>query len=401
MSSWRTGFTTGTCAAAAAKAAAVLLCGGVPPGHVDVSLPDGSTVTLPTAFVRGDTSSAQAAVRKDAGDDPDVTDGCMVTASVEWSDTKLPSYGYRASGRSGRFSETQLGCAVRSRGEASRPADTTSRCPMNATWYDNGDVTFIAGEGVGMVTKPGLSVPPGEPAINPTPRRMIRDAVREVTPRAVRVTISIPGGRELAEKTFNPRLGVEGGLSILGTSGIVRPFSTAALRDALKCALSVATACGVIAPVFVPGRIGEKAAKALFRVTSEQLIEAGNEWGFILDEAVGIQLEQLLVVGHPGKLAKLVGGWWDTHSSRSGSAVPLVMDLAFKLLDRTPEQSPTVEGIFGQFTGLERKTLADGLAKEVRKAIFTRVLERFPIAVALVNMRGELLGQDGDTAAWR
>jgi cobalt-precorrin-5B (C1)-methyltransferase len=351
MNSWRTGFTTGTCAAAAAKAAVVVLCGGGPLEHVDIPLPDGTRVTLATAFVRGDSSSAQAAVRKDAGDDPDVTDGCMVTASAEWS--------------------------------------------------DNGDVSFFAGEGVGTVTKPGLSVPPGEPAINPGPRGMIREAIREVTTGGVRVTISIPGGSDLAQKTFNPRLGVEGGLSILGTSGIVRPFSTTALRDALKCALNVATACGIKAPAFVPGRIGEKAAKALFRLSAEQLVEAGNEWGFILDEAARMSFERLLVVGHPGKLAKLVGGWWDTHSSRSGSAVPLVQDLAGKLLGRTPGECATVEGIFGQLTDLERKKLAEGLAAAVRQAVFTRVLERFQVAVALVNMRGQLLGEDGDTALWR
>ncbi len=286
----------------------MVLSGGAAPERVEVRLPDGSTVTLPIAHVGGDTSSAQAAVRKDAGDDPDVTDGCLVTASVEWS--------------------------------------------------DNGDVTFVAGEGVGTVTKPGLSVPPGEPAINPTPRRMIREAIREVTSRGVRVTISIPGGKELAKKTFNPRLGVEGGLSILGTSGIVRPFSTSALRDALKCALNVATACRVKAPVFVPGRIGEKAAKALFKLSPEQLIEAGNEWGFILDQAAEMPFARLLVVGHPGKLAKLVGGWWDTHSSRSGSAVPLVVGLASELLGRPPEPSATVEGIFEQLNDAERRTLA-------------------------------------------
>jgi cobalt-precorrin-5B (C1)-methyltransferase len=205
----------------------------------------------------------------------------------------------------------------------------------------------------------------------------------------------------LAEKTFNPRLGVEGGLSVLGTSGIVRPFSTSALRDALKCSLNVAIACGVKTPVFVPGRIGEKAAKALFRLSSEQLIEAGNEWGFILDEASTMPFEWLLVVGHPGKLAKLAAGWWDTHSSRSGSAVPLVMGLASKLLGQTPADCATVEGIFGQLTDLDQKELGDALAAEVRRAVLARILQRFQASVVLVNMSGQLLGQDGDTAPWQ
>ncbi|HMK34474.1 MAG TPA: cobalt-precorrin-5B (C(1))-methyltransferase CbiD [Desulfomonilaceae bacterium] len=351
MNSWRSGYTTGTCAAAAAKAAAIVLCGGDPPLQVDVPLPNGTHVTLSPVFVRGDTASACAAVRKDAGDDPDVTDGCMVTASVEWS--------------------------------------------------HESEIAFSAGEGVGTVTKPGLSIPPGEPAINPVPRAMIREAVRSVTARGVHVTISIPGGRALAEKTFNPRLGVQGGLSILGTSGIVRPFSTDALRDALTCALSVAVACGVTSPVFVPGRIGEKAAKALFRPTPEQLIEVGNEWGFMLDSVKVIPFQRLLVVGHPGKLAKLIAGWWDTHSSRSGSAVPAVMDLGRKIPGLVPEHSATVEGVFQLLGESERSRLAHELASAVRKAVFERVQGRFPVAVTLVNMQGVLLGEDGDTAAWR
>ena len=126
-------------------------------------------------------------------------------------------------------------------------------------------VTFVAGEGVGTVTKPGLQVPPGEPAINPIPRRMIVAAVREITARGVRVEISLPGGREIAAKTFNPRLGIEGGLSILGTTGIVRPYCTRAVRDALTCALDVAAACGVTAPVLVPGNIGAAPPVAISR----------------------------------------------------------------------------------------------------------------------------------------
>ncbi len=351
MSLGRTGFTTGTCAAAAAKAAAMVLCGRWITQEVEVGLPDGTRVRLPAAWTRGDAKAAEAAVRKDAGDDPDVTDGCTVIASVVWTV-----------------------------GE---------------------DLTIAAGEGVGTVTKPGLSVPPGEPAINPVPRRMIREAVREVTDRPVRVTISIPGGNELAAKTFNPRLGVEGGLSILGTSGIVRPFSGAALRDALKCALSVAEACGVKAPVLVPGRIGEKAARRYFRLSPEQLIEVSNEWGFMLDEAAGHRFERLLVLGHPGKLAKLPEDQWDTHSSRSTSAVPAVTELARGLLGREVPESLTVEGLFAALPEDDRGRLAAELAVKIRKAIDARIQNRCQTAVVLVNIRSELLGSDGDLSAWQ
>ena len=184
---------------------------------------------------------------------------------------------------------------------------------------------------------------------------MIREAVREVTFRGVRVTISIDGGRELAAKTFNPRLGIAGGLSILGTTGIVRPFSCSALRETLRCALRVAAATGIRAPVFVPGHIGERAARSHFRVTPEQVVEVGNEWGFAIDEAAREPFAALLMVGHPGKLAKLTAGGWDTHSGRSGSALPIVAEMHAAILGRPAAETPTVEGIFTAIDGGEKE----------------------------------------------
>jgi cobalt-precorrin-5B (C1)-methyltransferase len=351
MNAGRTGFTTGTCAAAAAKAATLVLCGKEAPDPVDVGLPDGTRVMLPLAFAGKTADAAEAGIKKDAGDDPDVTDGCLVVASV--------------------------------------------------TWTAEPEVRILAGEGVGTVTKPGLSVNPGEPAINPVPRLMIRAAIAEVTDRPVQVTLAIPRGRELAEKTFNPRLGIEGGLSILGTSGIVRPFSSEALRDALHCTLSVAKGCAVKAPVFVPGRIGEKAARRHFRLTPEQLIEVSNEWGFILDEAGDCGFERLLVLGHPGKLAKLVTGQWDTHSSRSVSAVPAVQELARTVCGFPAPESKTVEGVLSALDEQSRETLANELARRIRMAVSDRIGKRFDVSVVLVNMRGDLLGRNGDLSAWQ
>lgn len=351
MSFGRTGFTTGTCAAAAAKAAVLALTGAYVTDVIEVALANGSRVSLPIAHVHRNENNAQAAVRKDAGDDPDVTDGCLVVVSVEW-----------------------LG---------------------------GSQIELRGGDGVGTVTKPGLSIPPGNPAINPVPQRMIRAAVREVTDRGVRVTISIPGGDELARKTFNPRLGVVGGLSILGTTGIVRPFSSTALREALLCVLRVASACGVTSPVFVPGRIGERAARAMFHLDPEQLIEVSNEWGFMLDEAASRGFEALLVVGHPGKLAKLPAGWWDTHSSRSGSAVPMVAALAQQIIGRSVGEPLTVEGLFTTLDKSARRAVADALAAQVRQTVTERIGGRFPVAVVLVDMVGAFLGTAGDISRWR
>jgi cobalt-precorrin-5B (C1)-methyltransferase len=347
---FRTGFSTGTCAAGAAKTAALLLVSGERPEQVEVGLPDGSRVSL--RVVRADRlgdAAAEAVVRKDAGDDPDVTDGAEVVAQVAFAGTA--------------------------------------------------GVLFRAGEGVGVVTRPGLQVLPGEPAINPVPRQMIRASIGEVTDRGVEVTIAIPGGADLARKTFNPRLGIVGGLSILGTSGLVRPFSTPALREALKCTVAVARASGERSVVLVPGRIGERAARRAFRIAPAEVIEAGNEWGFIVDEISSAGFERLLVVGHPGKLGKLAAGWWDTHSARSGSALPVVHALIEELLKQEAPASPTVEGVFEALAQDERRRVAEALAMRVVVAIARRFSGS--VTVALVTMAGDLLGLAGEVASWR
>ncbi len=351
MSALREGYTTGSCAAAAAKAALLLLAEGRTAESVEIPLPGGQRRRLSVDHVRRTIEGAEAAVRKDAGDDPDVTSGTLIKTCVAWT--------------------------------------------------EGSDVEFAAGDGVGRVTKPGLAVPPGEPAVNPGPRRMIREAVREVTPRGVLVTISIDGGLELAAKTFNPRLGVTGGLSILGTTGIVRPFSCSALRESLRCALNVTAAVGIRAPVFVPGHIGERAARAHFRVAPEQIVEVGNEWGFALDEAARHPFSGLLALGHPGKLVKLTAGGWDTHSGRSESALPIVAQMHAALLGLPAAEAPTVEGIFTALDAEKRRRLGDSLAAAVKEAIEVRTGRRFAIAAVLISLGGRILGSSGDLKPWR
>ncbi len=349
MSVLRSGLTTGACAAAAAKAAAMVLLGLAAPKAVEIRLPEGKTVKVPVSSAFRKAGGALASVIKDAGDDPDITDGVTVTAHVEWAD---------------------------------------------------GGVSFLAGEGVGIVTKPGLSVAPGEPAINLVPRTMIADSVREATPRGIRVTLSIPGGREIAARTFNPRLGIEGGLSILGTTGIVRPFSCPALRASIRCALQVTAASGVKNPVFVPGHIGARAAARHFNVADEQLLEVSNEWGYALDEAVPLGFSAILVLGHPGKLAKLAAGSWDTHSSRSNSALQYVGGIARELGLALPE-SPTVEGVFAALSDRHRKALGGLVAGSVRNAVARRLGKGIRTATVLVDMKGNILGSSGQLGPWR
>lgn len=348
----RTGYTTGACAAAAAKAAATLLCEGTVPESIEIALPEGPRVRFPVLQCRRDGDSAQATIRKDAGDDPDITDQATIVAEVAFAD-----------------------------GEEMR---------------------FAAGEGVGTVTKPGLALAPGEPAINPVPRRMIQQSVREVTGRGLQVTVSIPGGRELAARTFNPRLGIEGGLSIIGTTGIVKPFSAPALTASLQCGLDVAAACGVRAPVLVPGNIGERAALRNLRVEPDHIVQVSNHWGFMLDQAARQpKFERLLVLGHPGKLAKLVDGEWDTHSSNSASAVGIVARIGAELFGKPLPESTTVEGIFEACTPEQSARLGNALAATVRQAITVRIGSTKALSVALINLAGAVLGSNGDLSPWK
>jgi cobalt-precorrin-5B (C1)-methyltransferase len=347
----RTGYTTGTCAAAAAQAAAMLLVCGTVGKEISTPLPAGEVVVLPVLYCGKGYNCAWAAVEKNAGDDPDMTDGVAVEVLV-------------------------------------------SAC-------EGIDLKFEAGKGVGTITKPGLAFPPGEPAINPVPRQMITHAIRQVTKQGLRVVVSIPGGEKIAEKTFNPRLGIVGGLSILGTSGIVRPFSHPALLDAIKCSMGVAKACGVTSPVLVPGRIGEKAAGKYFILASEQIIEVSNLWGSILKEIPNYGFERILALGHPGKLAKLASGNWDTHSARSHSALPWLQALADDMSICSDSRSVTVEGFLRGLPEHDMKILGQRIATEIRVSIEDYLSSQTGVSVILVDLSRNIIGISGDLQHWQ
>ena len=268
MNNQRTGITTGTCAAGAAKACALDLAGRES-NHVRVSNLEGREFVLDT-FREG----GYFGVVKYSGDDrSDITDGVRVLARVE-------------------------------------------------VIADEGDIVFCAGEGVGTVTLPGLKVGVGEPAVNPVPREMIRRAVREVLPReALRITLAIPGGRELARKTFNPRLGIVGGLSILGTTGIVKPMNEQALLDSLTLELSMIRAMGFSEVYITFAATGERFNRKIFGLTSRNVIQCGNYPGYVLDECARLGIERVIIAGHPGKLLKVAGGSFNTHSKVSGGGL--------------------------------------------------------------------------------
>jgi len=265
----RTGWTTGTCASAAAKAAATWLVDGVPPTTVEVPLPHGRRAGFPVTDV-DPRHPHRCAVVKDAGDDPDCTHGAHVTAEVAWGPPGLR--------------RTEL------RG----------------------------GDGVGTVTKPGLGLPVGAPAINPVPQRMIRAAVREVTPAPLVVTISVPHGDVMATKTSNARLGIVGGISILGTTGIVKPFSTASYRASVVQQLEVAAAQGECTVVLATGSRSDEAAQRLFGgLDAVCFVEIGDFTGIALRKAAALGLRHVHFVGMAGKITKLAAGVMMTHFHRS------------------------------------------------------------------------------------
>ena len=263
----RSGWTTGTCSAAAAKAAATALLTQQVQTHVDVVLPDERLVGFEVARCDVTPERAEAVVVKDAGDDPDVTHGAHLTATVTWAEH------YELDG----------------------------------------------GVGVGVVTKPGLGLDVGGPAINPVPRQMIRRAVDDaVGDRGVRVVVSVPDGEQRARKTTNARLGILGGISILGTTGVVRPFSTESWRASVVQAVQVMAAQGLPTLVLATGGRTEKAAMRLLPDLPETcFVEVGDFTGAALTQARDQGLSDVVFVGMAGKLTKLAGGVLMTHYTRS------------------------------------------------------------------------------------
>ena len=288
----RRGWTTGACAAAAAASAFGALRGQGFEDPVSLRLPGGQEPAFALAFEQAGEGWAEAGIIKDAGDDPDITHGAMVRVRVSW--------GAVGSG-----------------------------------------LQFVAGEGVGTVTKPGLPIEVGEASITPGPRGQMEDALRARNDGAVPdliVELSIPGGEAMAEKTLNPRLGVLGGLSILGTSGVVIPYSCSSWIHSIHRGIDVARALGIGHVVGSTGDTSERAAQAMLGVSDESLLDMGDFAGGLLKYIARHPVPRLTLAGGFGKLTKLAQGALDLHSSRSQ------VDLAF-LRTLAPEDEIVWDGV--------------------------------------------------------
>lgn len=283
MKKLRTGYTTGTCAAAAARAA-ILCMSGIRPDAVPVLLPRGDRITIPVKSCRRAGEGAICSVIKDGGDDPDVTHGAEIVVEVS------PGGGA-------------------------------------------GEIAITGGEGVGTVTKPGLGLDVGGPAINPTPRRMIRENLREaggdvLARTGVMVTVSVPAGGSLAPKTDNPRLGILGGISILGTSGIVIPFSTASFAAAIRQNLDVAVAMGDDTVVLTTGGRSEDFARKIIGLPDHCFVQMGDFAGYAIQQCGRKGIKKAYVAGFVGKLSKMAAGAGQTHVKGSKVDMGFLADVA-------------------------------------------------------------------------
>jgi cobalt-precorrin-5B (C1)-methyltransferase len=342
----RTGWTTGACSAAAAKAAVTALVTGEPQSTVEIGLPGGRRVGFVVHECTVGPDRAAAVVVKDAGDDPDVTHGAHLTATVSWR---------------------------------AEPG-----------------VELDGGVGVGVVTKPGLGLEVGGPAINPVPRQMITAAVRDVTDQGVRVVISVPDGEKMARKTTNARLGILGGISILGTTGIVRPFSTASWRASVEQAVSVMAAQGEKTLVLCTGGRTERGAMALLPDLPEVcFVEVGDFTGAALRRSVEHGLEKVVFVGMAGKLTKLAQGILMTHYTRSKVDTGLLGRLTREVTGDEALAS-TVDGANTARHAYELWEAA-GVLRECGDALCARVAEvltrfseqRLGSEVAMVDFSGQ------------
>lgn len=363
----RRGRTTGSCATAAVKAALLLLLYGTQSRRVAITLPDGvHYLVVPIQGLEwSGAHMVRAEVLKDGGDDPDNTHGATIFAEV---------------------------CR-----------------------NDLGEVRFLAGEGVGTATQPGLRVAVGEPAINPVPRQMMRQTVQEVLrrgkPGQVReqgfdLTIGCENGAVIARKTFNPRLGIMGGISILGTSGIVEPMSLATWIASIEVYIRVALGGGAQGIAYLPGKIGRDYAKDVLKLPEQRTVQIANFLGDALDFTQTAlleddrRLEVLWLVGHPGKLAKVLDGVWDTHSSKSAMAMRCVARVAQEHgfaphLVKEMEQANTVEAAMER---LKSESGAQALWIDIERRIGALAHQRVPAAdrieVRLFDLHGNALGED-------
>jgi len=353
----RYGYTTGSCAAAAVKGAAQMLRDQALVGEVELTLPCGETARFTLKGAKLEDNTATCYVVKDAGDDPDITNGAEIHATAK------------------------------------------------VDYFTRRRLVIKGGVGIGKVTKPGLAVPVGEWAINPVPRRMIMEVVKEVfavrcVPWTLTFTISIPNGEELAKKTLNERLGIVGGLSILGTTGIVKPISTKAWTDTVDASIDVALACGNRTVVLSTGRSSEMAVQREWasrnEVHEEAFVMMGDHFGYAVKSCAAKGVQQVVVAGQFAKLVKIACGHLQTHVSSSELDLATVAgwlkeDPALAQLEPLARQANTARHLL-EASGYHRG-LIGLVCRKVHEAC-AKAAPGLQVRVFLAGYQGETLYND-------
>lgn len=344
----RGGFTTGAAAAAGVKAALIFFAENKIVSEVEIIALDGTILKIPVARVERRGEKILAEVVKDSGDDPDITNGVSIFT-------------------------------------------TTKKISGN-------EIIFRAGEGVGKITKAGLQLPVGSPAINPGPRQLIKNVAAEFGAGGLEVEISIPAGKELAKKTLNPILGVEGGISVIGSTGVLRPMSEEAFKNSLVPQIDVAKASGFDALIFVPGKIGETIAKKI-GLPESAVIQTSNFIGFMLERAAEKNIRQIILCGHLGKLVKVAAGIFHTHNRVADGRLETLAAYAAAEGLKTSE----VQKILSAATTEEAaEIILENALETVYKKIAARaslraeryVFGKVEVGTILADYSGKILGSD-------
>ncbi|MEG0291151.1 MAG: cobalt-precorrin-5B (C(1))-methyltransferase CbiD [Anaerovoracaceae bacterium] len=348
------GYTTGTCAAAATLGAAIGAITGNKTDTVNIKTPKGEVLTLELLEYCISNQKASCAIQKNSGDDPDVTNGALIFATVTLKEKK--------------------------------------------------EVTIIGGKGVGKVTKPGLACEVSMAAINPVPRQMIMEQAKIAMELCgydggLEVEISVPNGEELAKKTFNPKLGIVGGISILGTSGIVEPMSEQALIDTIKVELSVRKAEGKEYIVITPGNYGQDFLRNQTVICESDTIKCSNFVGEAIDFANEMGFKGIIFSGHLGKLIKVAGGVMNTHSKYGDRRMEILCEIAkvcgasSETLDRISECVMVDEGVSIIRSEQIEKDVMELLLFNIQKNIRERLNRQMEIGVIVFSNKYGLLGK--------